>query len=311
MKINISEISFPSSDGIHTVYGQIYSPVGTEPRGILQIAHGMTDHIERYRALAEALCENGYILAGHCHLGHGKTAVSSDELGFFAERGGADLVVRDMHGMNLLLKEKFPSLPIAVMGHSMGSFISRLYVSEYPNDVKGLIIHATGGPNKVVSLGKLLVGAMSVFKGKRYRSRFIRSLASKGYNSKFAGEDGINAWLTRDKEKANEKLTDPYGSFTFTLSAYNDLFTLVKRSNSDGWFKNYPKDMPTLIVSGDMDPVGGFGRGVRTVYNRLLKNGHGALALKIYEGARHELFNEINKDEIFGDIISWLLEVLS
>lgn len=309
MSFNFSEITFPSADGIHKIHAEIYTPRTKTALGVVQLAHGMTDYVGRYHALAEYLTERGFVFAGHAHLGHGKSAASPEELGFFAERGGADLVVEDMRRMNDVISETFPNLPIVVMGHSMGSFIARLFVAKYPHAASGLIIHATGGPSKIVTLGSGLVKVMSIFLGKRHRSPMMRRLASRGYNKKFPKEEGRNAWLTRDKTIAEAKLDDPLANFTFTLSAYADLFRLVKRSNSKRWFDAYPKFMPTLIVSGDADPVGGWGRGVGRVYKELLLRDHSALTMKIYEGARHELFNEINREEVFSDLYHWLLEV--
>ncbi len=306
LSFEFNDIRFPSSDGSHMLYGEIYKPCGKRIRGAVQLAHGMSDYVGRYAALAEVLAENGYAFAGHCHLGHGKSAASEDELGFFAEHSGADILINDMHIMNGVVKEALGDVPIVAMGHSMGSFIARLYAEKYQDDIKGLIIHATGGPKKAIFAGKLLVKGMGLLKGKRYRSDFVRSVASKSYNKKFSDECSDASWLSRDLEHGKRKYEDLYGSFTFTLSGYDDLFTLSKRANSKKWFKSYPKDMPTLIVSGDMDAVGDFGRGVTKVHDELLKRGHTALTFKLYKGARHELFGEINKEEVFSDIITFL-----
>ena len=298
-------LRFPSADGIHELYAEIHEPT-VSPKGVIQLSHGMTDHVGRYTALADFLVKNGFVFAGHCHLGHGKSASSPDELGFFAEKNGADLVVEDVGRMNALIRERYGDLPIFLLGHSMGSFIARIYAKEHPETLDGLIIHGTGGPSAVVNFGKALVSVMSLFLGKRHRSPFMKKLASLGYNSKFPKEEGGAAWLTRDNKIARAKSEDEYANFVFTLSAYKDLFRFVSRSNSGAWFKGYPKNLPTLIVSGDMDPVGGFGEGVGRVYDGLLKNGVTDLTVKLYPGARHELFNETNREEVFGDILSWV-----
>ena len=309
MSFEHTEVSFKSSDGTHTVYGEIYVPKGTPIRGVLQLSHGMTDHVGRYGELARFVTARGFVFAGHCHIGHGKSVSTEDELGFFALKHGVEILIEDMRLMNGLLKERFGGAPIIVMGHSMGSFIARIFTARYPESVSALIIHGTSGPNKAVFAGKALVRVMSFFKGKKYRSKFVKNVASRGYNKKFPKEEGPNAWLTRDTELANEKLSDPLGNYTFTLSAYADLFRLVESANSKLWFRSYPNYMPTLIVSGEMDPVGGYGKGVRYVCNELLRRGHTALTLKLYEGARHELFNEINREEVFSDIVDWMDQV--
>lgn len=300
------EISLPSTDGKHRLYAEIHEPADRAPIGVVQICHGMVDHIGRYKRLGEYLTDNGYIFAGHCHLGHGKTANGRDELGFFAEKNGADIVVKDVGVMNAYLRDRYPTLPITLLGHSMGSFIARLYAKEHPKTISGLIIHGTGGPNPAVPLGKALVSLISLFRGKRHRSGFVKAIAFMGYNSRFPKEEGTSAWLSRDPSVAEEKAKDEYGNFTFTLSAYKDLFRFVGTSNSKKCFDAYLTSLPTLIVSGEDDPVGGFGKGVRRVYSELYKRGVKDLSLKLYPGARHELFNELNSEEIFGDIVAWL-----
>jgi alpha-beta hydrolase superfamily lysophospholipase len=190
----------------------------------------------------------------------------------------------------------------------MGSFIARLYVLQHPHSMRGVVIHGTGGPNRLAPLGKLVGRMVSFFSGKRSRSMLITALAFGSYNRGFDKSEGRNAWLSRDKDEpaVKDKKNDPLASFMFTTSGYIDLFDMLIRSNSREWFEGYPKDMRTLIVSGDMDPVGGYGRGVKYVYKQLMMQGCSDVMLQLYEGARHELFNETNKEEFFADLLEWL-----
>ena len=306
MSYEYSEISYPSSDGIHTVHAEIYYPTAKEPRGIVEIAHGMVDYVERYKPLCEFLTKEGYIVAGNDHLGHGKTVKDESEFGFFAKKGGVDFVVSDVYEMNRYLRHTYKGLPVFLLGHSMGSFIARLYAVKYPHSISGLIIHGTAGPNPILPLGKALTALMELFRGANYRSSFIKNLAFSGYNKRFPKEEGKNAWLTRKTDAVSGKDSDARGGFTFTVSGYRDLFRMLGKSNSGEWFKKYPKALSTLIMSGDMDPVGNYGKGPSYVYKKLMISGAERLDLKLYEGARHELFNETNSDEIFHDIVSWL-----
>ena len=306
MNYRIIETSFPSSDAIHSIFAEIYIPTKAQPRGIIQLAHGMVDYTGRYTELASYLTARGYILAGHHHLGHGNSVTDPEELGFFAEKGGIDYLVRDMHRMNKLLREKYPTLPITVLGHSMGSFITRLYINKYPHTVAAAIIHGTAGPNPILPIGKLAVDIMTLFRGRRHRSAFIKKLAFMGYNSHFDKSEGAHAWLSRDTARVNVRDEDKFTSFDFTLSAYRDLFGLLGGANAKAWFSNYPKQLPTLIVSGDADPVGNYGKGPKYVYKKLLLCGASDVTLKLYPEARHELFNETNREEIFEDICAWL-----
>ena len=309
MNYSLEEISYASACSGKTIHAKIYIPKDKAPIGILQLSHGMIDYVGRYEALADYLTGEGYIFAGNCHLGHGKSAGSEEELGYFADESALDYLCDDLHSLNSILKERYPTLPIAIMGHSMGSFISRLYVNKYPQDVSGHIIHGTGGPMPgILPLGKLLVKLFILARGRRYRSSFVASVAFMGYNSKFDKSEGKHAWLTREVERVNGRDLDPFTNYTFTVSAYLDLFRMLGQSNSARWFKDYPKKLRTLILSGDMDPVGKYGKGPDYVYKHLLKNQVGSVELKLYPDARHELFNETEdcREEVFSDIVSFL-----
>lgn len=306
MNYNYEEYRFPSADGKHTIFSEIYTPKQATARGVVQLAHGMVDHPGRYTNLIEHLTGCGYIFAGHHHLGHGKSVNNADELGFFAPSDGVSLVVEDMHRMNRYLRATYPTLPLTVLGHSMGSFIARLYAVRHPHSMQGVIIHGTGGPNPLAPLGKIVAAAVGALNGKHSRSKLLYSLSLGSYNKRFDSSEGPNAWLSRDVEAIADKVNDPLASFRFTVSGYSDLFTMLSESNSKRWFGEYPKEMRTLIVSGDADPVGNYGRGVGTVYKRLMLAGCTDLEFKLYEGARHELFNETNREEIFADITEWL-----
>lgn len=310
MNYIFSEITFPSKDGVHTVYAEIYTPKFCAAKGIIQLAHGMIDYVGRYEQLADYLTGEGYIFAGHHHLGHGKTASRSEDFGIFAEEGGVDCLISDMHTMNKYLRETFPTLPLIVMGHSMGSFIARLYVEAHPHSMRGAIIHGTGGPNPLLPFGKALASIMNKTKGPRYRSPLITKLAFGKYNKKFPKSDGSDAWLTRDIKMVAGRAEDKYTNFVFTVSGYRDLFSMIKTVNSPSWFQQYPKELATLIVSGDMDPVGNYGKGPDYVYKHLLLSGCNKVDIKMYEGARHELFNETNREAVFSDLVEWIESII-
>lgn len=305
MAYQVNEIRFPSSDGTHTVFANVYEPTAHEPVAVVQVSHGMIDYVDRYEGFADYLTAHGIVLAGNNHLGHGKTSGTDEDLGFFAEEGGVDFVLADLHQMNLEIRKRFPGLPIVLFGHSMGSFLARLFVTTYKEDVCSVIIHGTGGSNKALGFGKLLGRTIRLFSGSRRRSKLLANLAFAGYNSHYPDE-GERAWLTRDQESLRPYENDKYANFIFTVSAYLDLFDMVGRCNSDEWYQDYPKELPTLIISGDDDPVGAYGKGPREVFDRLEKAGAKAVGLKLYEGARHELFNETNREEVFAELLSFI-----
>ncbi len=299
------DITFPSSDGKNTIHAELFIPSDNNIRGVVQIAHGMTDYIGRYALMAEAFCAAGFVVAGNDHLGHGDSVATPDDYGFFASKNGYIHVIDDVKRMNDLLREEFPDKKVILLGHSMGSFISRLYAIKYTDSIDGLIIHGTAGPNPILGAGKLLVKIIRAFKGERHRSNFVRSLADGGYNKGFDPAEGDGAWLTRDPSMVADRIGNPKNDFIFTLAGYEDLFTMLGGVSSDAWFESFPHNLHTLVISGEQDPVGDFGKGVRYVYDNLKKQGND-VELKLYSGARHELFNETNRDEVFADLIAWL-----
>ncbi len=299
------EMTFPSSDGKNTIHAELFIPSDNNIRGVVQISHGMIDYIGRYVLLAEALTSAGFVLAGNDHLGHGSSVATPEDFGFFASKEGYRYVIDDLYAMNGILREEFPDKPVVLLGHSMGSFLARLYAAEYFDSIDGLIIHGTAGPNPALGPGMLVVKLLRAIKGERHRSRFVRSLAEGGYNKRFDPAEGQGAWLTREGSLVADRPNNPKTNFIFTLAGYEDLFNMLGACNDVAWFRQFPKNLHTLVISGEDDPVGDFGKGVRYVYDNLKKQDKD-VELKLYPGARHELFNETNRDEVFGDLIAWL-----
>ncbi len=308
MAYNYKEFSYASSDGKNHIAACLYTPKDRTVRGVVQIVHGMCDYMGRYRQMAEALCEQGYAVCGGDHLGHGRTARHSDELGFFAAEDGADTVITDVHKLTLLMRSQFNGSPLILVGHSMGSFIARLYACSYYRDIDAIVFLGTGN-NAMAGLGRLLARAICKRKGPTYRSPLLDRLALGSYNKRINKYDpaGKN-WLTRDDAVVTSYVIDPYCNFKFTAAAYADLFSMVERVSAPRFAQEYPKSLPTLIASGDQDPVGSYGRGPRLLASRLSAAGTKDVTLKLYPGARHELFNETCRKEFFGDLIAWLSE---
>ena len=307
MSYIVEDVSFPSKNGSSTCRGKIYIPEGKEIKGVVQLSHGMVDHVGRYGELVSALTDAGYVFAGNDHLGHGMTAKESgDEFGYFGEDGGRYNVVDDLHTMNALLYERFGMKP-CLFGHSMGSFLARLYAVRYPDTISSLVIHGTGGPmGAILPLGKGVVKLIMLLCGRTHRSMFVKKLAFAGYNSHYPKEEGSSAWLTRDLAMVADRSEDEFTSFIFTVSAYLELFRMLGESNGKKWFSDFPKGLRTLVMSGDDDPVGAYGKGPEYIHGKLADAGVSDLSLKLYPGARHELFNETNREEVFRDLIFWL-----
>ncbi|MBR5922967.1 MAG: lysophospholipase [Clostridia bacterium] len=304
MSIKTAEKNVLSSDGVHTLKGILYLPEGT-PKGIFHLVHGMTEYIGRYEALLSKIAEEGFIACGFDNLGHGKTA-SESERGFIAEKEGYKFLTDDVMRFGDAVKTDFPDLPYYLMGHSMGSFIVRLTAEKYKNGIDKLIICGTGGPNPAAGAGLALIKVISLFKGKRGYSSFIENMAFGTYNKRFPG-GGKYEWLTKDGEIKKKYAADPLCTFRFTLSALGDLIKLNLLCNKNAWFGGMKKDLPILLISGAEDPVGDYGKGVRTVYEKL-KSAGCSVKIKLYENCRHEIHNDTCKEESAKDILKFITE---
>ena len=303
MSFEIKTLEVKSTDNIHTLRGKIYVPNG-EIKGLFHLVHGMTEYIDRYDHLFSFLAENGFVAFGYDHLGHGKTAESDDELGFIAHKDGWKYLVNDVVTFTKAVKKIYPETPTALMGHSMGSFIARLVAESYAAEYDKFIFCGTSGPNPASSAGLLLVKIIKAFKGEKHKSNLIQNIAFGSYNNGFQGDTPYE-WLTNDREIINKYAADKYCTFRFTVSAMGDLMNLLSKCNRGAWFKSLDGTKPILLIAGDKDPVGNYGKGVKAVYEKLIKNGK-KCDIKLYENCRHEIHNDICKDEMFSDILKFI-----
>ncbi len=303
MEYEIKSLAVPSTDNIHTLQGKIFIPKG-EIKGLFHIVHGMTEYIDRYDHLFTFLAENGYVAFGFDNLGHGKTARNDSELGFIAHKDGWKYLVNDCIAFGEAVKKMYPLTPLYLMGHSMGSFITRLAVELSPRMYEKYIICGTSGPNPLTKIGLLFAKFKRLINGEKYISKTVYNLAFGSYNKKFEGISEFD-WLSKDRELVKRYSKDKYCTFKFTLSAMIDLMYLLSNCNRKEWYENIKKDMPLLIISGKDDPVGDYGKGVTLVYEGL-KAQNADVNLKIYENCRHEIHNDSCKDEMFNDILNFI-----
>jgi len=302
--------SFPSvRDGVN-IAAYIYAPdEDAAPRALLQISHGMCEYIGRYEDFAEFLCRRGFAVFGNDHIGHGSTAVSDSDLGYIPRVGGGDMLVEDLHKTALKVRERYPDVPHILLGHSMGSFAARLYAVKYGGELDGLIIMGTGGPDNPTAMGKAVARLVGLGNGGRKRSKLIDSIAFGSYCKRFTG-DGEHpkyAWLTRDRAIVDKYAADKLcSSYIFTADGFYTLFDMIGRVSEKSWAGSLPKKLPVLVVSGDEDPVGDYGRGVKKVYDRLLAAEIGDLTLRLYSDDRHEILNELDRDIVYNELAEWL-----
>jgi len=297
--------SFLSSDGKNTIATYRMEPEG-QVRGIVQICHGMCEHIGRYERFAAFLCAHGFAVGGNDHLGHGQTAATLEDLGYMAKRDGVDLVLSDLHTMTGILRRGREDIPFILFGHSMGSFFARLYLTTYPDEASAAIICGTAGFEQPTALGKLVAKMTAAFRGDRHRSRMLYNLSTGSYYKKFPKDAHPHLWLTADTSVLDSYAKDPRSGFCFTARGYYDLFDVLNRVSKPAWAKAVPKNTPILLMAGDQDPVGNFGKGVRAVHDRLAQAGVADLTLHLYEGDHHEILNELDRDLVYEKTLSWL-----
>ena len=297
---------FNSSTGKNKIHARMCVP-DAEPRAIVQIIHGIAEYIDRYDEFMSFLADNGIIAVGTDHLGHGKSIESEEQTGFFAYDNGWAYVVRDEEVLRLAMHENYPELPIIVFGHSMGSFMARTLLIRYPDAFNAAIISGTGNQGAALVNGGLIMGNLVTgLKGAHHYSKFLNNLAFGSYNKIYDNPKTEYDWLSRDEANVQKYIDDPLCGFIPSCSLFRDMMTGVKFITNKKNLTAMNKDMPVYFMSGDMDPVGECGKGVQKAYNNFLEAGMKDVSIKLYPGGRHEMLNEINKDEVYTDILAWL-----
>lgn len=294
------ELYSPSVDGVHQLHTLCWIPEG-EIRAVLQIVHGMSEHIERYDEFARYLNEQGVLVVGHSHLGHGLTARGEEELGWFGWPDGNEFLIGDIHRTREKTQFRYPGVPYYIMGHSMGSFLTRQYLGIHGRGLAGVIVMGTSDlPDVLLKASEKLCLWMGKRKGWRYRSPFIDGFIIRGFEKKLGIE-----WLSKNDMNNRRYQEDPLCGFAFTLNGFYHFFRTVQRANGLEAAGRMPKDVPILFTSGGEDTVGSNGRGVKAVFRRYRKQGARA-ELRLYDGMRHEILNEVDRKAVYKDICEFI-----
>lgn len=279
-----------------------------ETKALLQISHGMLEHIDRYDDFANFMASQGILVAGNDHLGHGWSLVNEDNRGFFGQGDGNMTLIEDMRRLQEIMREGHKDLPCFILGHSMGSFLVRQYISLY-HDISGALIVGTGyQPSLLVRFGLELSKFMALFKGWRFRSRFINKLVIGGNNKYFQPAKTRADWLTRDEEVVDAYINDKRIDFIFTLNAFYYMFKGMVSLYDKDYMDKIPKNLPLILLSGDKDPVGNMGTDVKRLYDAYMEAGLADVAMKLYKDDRHEILNELDKENIYEDILNWIYD---
>ncbi len=301
------EFYYDSRDKKSKVHAIKWEPEG-EIKCILQIVHGMAEHIDRYDEFASYMAKRGVLVVGNDHLGHGKTAMNKESQGYFAKKDGVTILVKDIHRLKKIMEQENIGKPYFLLGHSMGSFLTRVYLTRYGSGIQGGIIVGTGYRSALeLMAGKGAVFIMARLRGWNYRSSLIDHLAFARANKRIRPKRTRMDWLSRDRKVVDKFLKDEYCGFTFTLNGFFTLFQMLSLLNNKKELKKMPKDLPVCFLAGLEDPIGNFGKGVKKVYGQFQSLGMKNISLKLYKQDRHEILNEPDRMDVYKDIYHWLL----
>lgn len=309
---NLSEFTFLSSDGHTPLHAMVWEPEDRPVRGVLQVCHGVAEYIGRYDWFARRLNEQGIAVAGHDHLGHGLSLPEGGTPVYFGKGNGWNTVVDDIYVLHQRLRQRYPGVPLCIMGHSMGSFLTRTYLIRYPGTVRAAVLMGTGWqPRGVLTGGLAVADTIIALKGEEATSELVTELAFGAYNRTFAPTRTAVDWISADEENVDAYIADPLCGQDTTVGLFREMLRGLRFNQRQSNLRRMDGDTPVLFVSGDKDPVGALGKGVEQSYAAFRAAGVRDCTIKLYEGLRHEILNEkAQREQVAADIETWLLEKL-
>ena len=303
------DFQFLSADKKTTIHGMKWLPDRECTKAVLQITHGMQEYIGRYTEFAQFLAGKGIAAVGHDHLGHGDSVASPSEYGYFTDSRPSDTLIKDMHTVRKQIQKEYKDLPYFMLGHSMGSYMLRKYITKYPKHLSGAVIVGTGSmPDVLMKAGMGICGFLGRVHGWHYKSTLVKKLSFLGSYRRYdlTGTDVGNTWLTKEKCIDERYYKDPKCRFDFTVNGYYGLMEAVYYDNQARNIAKIPNGLPLLLLSGDQDPVGDMGKGVTKVYRQYQAAGMTDVTLKLYKNDRHEILNETDRRDVYADIYTWI-----
>lgn len=293
-----------AKDGLE-IYVRCWDQVEKQ-KGVVLIFHGMAEHSGRYENFAKHLNLNGYIVYANDLRGHGKTAHSVDELGYIGE-DGFNRIIEDEHNLLDDIKKKYPDLPVIVLGHSFGSLLAQDFITKHGNEISGVILSgSTKKEGMLISSGIMITSLFSKLFGKRKKIKLLDIITFYNYNKGIENPESKFAWLSRDEKIVKKYEEDPYCGTLFPIGFFFYLSKALGTLYDDKKLAAIPKDLPIFIISGSQDPFGEYGKGTTKLYEMYKALNIKDVKLKLYEGGRHEIINEVNKEQVYEDIIHWL-----
>ncbi len=306
--IKKEDFYFDSRDGEHKIHAIRWIPE-ERPVCIVQIIHGMAEYIDRYDEFARYLAGKGIMVVGDDHLGHGKSVRPGEKYGYFCKADASTVLVRDEHRLKKITQKQYAGVPYIVLGHSMGSFIARNYLFRYGTGIDGALIVGTGMQSKPILLcARILAGIDGALFGADHISRLVDKAAFGVYNKRIDSPKTPFDWLSRNEDNVRRYIDDPMCGFIFTANGFQTLFRLIRNLHDVEKLKHMPRSLPVFFLAGADDPVGDYGRSVERVYKSFKELGMENVQMKLYPKDRHEILNEVDREDIYGDIYRWILQ---
>lgn len=269
-------------------------PAG-EIRALVQLAHGMCEHKERYLPFMQYLAGQGCLCVINDHRGHGASVRSKEDLGYFYANGDQALV-EDLHQISLWMKEKWPGLPLVLFGHSMGSLAVRAYCRDYDGEIDGLVVCGSPGENAAAGAGLAIIGLLSLLRGERHRSSLLQGMTIGAFARRFPDPQHPCAWISANMENVTAYEADPLCQFSFTLNGNRALLRLMRRAYG---LKNGRADLPVYFCSGADDPCAPDAKGFERAMENMRRAGYAGVRGRMFPGLRHEILNETDKEAVF------------
>ena len=299
------EAYFNSSNGLNKIRTFIWEDDELTPIGIVQLTHGMAEHIARYDDFARFLASNGFVVCGNDHLGHGKSIDERSQIGYMGEENGDKRLVDDMHILTKIMKKRNPDIPYFLFGHSMGSFCARVYATHFGDELDGVILCGTGDLPSIINAAVDGIDMLVAKYGTTRRIDGVGDMMNKGFS--MLGDDKGNplAWLSENADNRLAYSNDELCGFTYTLAGYRDIYNLMREACDELWAYRLPEGLDVMVISGAKDPVGMNGKGVLAVADQLAAAGFEPTTI-LYPGMRHEILNETEKEVVYNDVLKFL-----
>ena len=308
-------VGFKSHDGKTQIKGIVWAPertraggLATSPAAVVQIVHGMSEHIGRYDDFARFLAARGFVVCAHDHVGHSKSVAGPDDWGCLPVDGGKEVLIEDVHELRKTVAARYSrQTPYFLFGHSMGSFITRAYLARYAEGLSGAVLCGTGNQSRALSkAGNLLARRIAASKGADARSDRLHALGAGAFSKQIEGARTPFDWLSTDPAVVDAYIDDELCGAMFSAGGYATLTDLTGEVASPSCAAKVPSDLPVLFIAGAQDPVGACGKGVEAAAGLLRRAGVRDVGVKLYEGMRHEILNEPGHVEVYEDVLAWM-----